>query len=178
MQVLCHCLDPTGFNKNTPPLHAPSSHAQLHRFVCLQLFTKYSSHCNTTAAQLQTVFFSSVSLVLFLSFHPFLFCGFRVYSDHLKWFHLCFGKRPWKSVNRMTKKKKVYLGYWLFFQTAGNPEAFSAPYRKSCFQFVRFKNVFKVLQVWGLHESIKSEAHTFVLLPRFRLTDTSSTEEE
>lgn len=43
---------------------------------------------------------------------------------------------------------------------------------------MQFKNVFKVLQVWGLHESIKSGAHTFVLLPHFRLTDTRSAEEE
>lgn len=75
-------------------------------------------------------------------------------------------------------KKKVRLGYLLFFQTAENPEAFGAPYRKICFRFVQFKNAFKVLQVWGLHESIKSGAHTFVLLPHFRLTDSSSTEEE
>lgn len=73
--------------------------------------------------------------------------------------------------------KKVYLGYLLCFQTAENPEVFGAPYRKICFQFLQWKNVFEVLQVWGLHESIKSGAHTFVLLPHFRLTHTSSTEE-
>lgn len=157
-------------------MHHPATHSC--RFVCLQLFSKYSSHCNTTAAQLQTdrLFFICVFGVtpvfppLPFLWSPGLFRSSQVVSP-LFWLMAT-------EICKQNDVKRVYLGYLLFFQIAENPEGFSAPYWKICFEFVQFKNVFKVLQVWGLFKSIKSGAYAFVLLPCFCQTDASSTEEE